>query len=169
MMVMMMVPRGYMLQWQGTSKSFSHGVSFCILVLVEKLGWYPPFFHRKDFLLSCKKDGTVCCCCCCCLCFPNSSSSWFWVWSKKPMHWNEFNNSKLTQNYLFWLKLILGCILIHQCWSPPPVKTLPAQASVSCSASSQGTENLIVCLCYDNSHSTPPNAGTIFWNPCQAQ
>jgi hypothetical protein len=85
------------------------------------------------------------------------------------MHWNEFNNSKLTQNYLFWLKLILGCILIHQCWSPPPVKTLPAQASVSCSASSQGTENLIVCLCYDNSHSTPPNAGTIFWNPCQAQ
>jgi hypothetical protein len=32
---------------------------------------------------------------------------------------------KLTQNYLFQLKLILGCILIHQCWSPPTVKTLP--------------------------------------------
>jgi len=62
---------------------------------------------------------------------------------------------KLTQNYLFQLKLILGCTLIHQCWSPPTVKTLPPQASVSCSASSQGTENLIVCPCYDNSHSTP--------------
>ncbi len=99
MIVMMMVPRGYMLQWQGTPKSFSHGVSFDILVLVEKLGWYPPFFHRKDFLLSCKKDSTVCCCCCC-LCFPNSSSSWFWVWSKKQMHWNEFNNSK-TYSKLF--------------------------------------------------------------------
>ncbi len=97
MMVMMMVPRGYMLQWQGTSQSFSHGVSFCILVLVEKLGWYPPFFHRKDFLLSCKKDSTVCCCC---LCLPNSSPSWFWVWSKKRMHWNEFNNSK-TYSKLF--------------------------------------------------------------------
>lgn len=166
MMVMMMVPRRYMLQWQGTSQSFSHGVSFCILVLVEKLGWYPPFFHRKNFLLSCKKDSSVCCCCCCCLCFPNSSSSWFWVWRKKPMHWNEFNNSK-TYSKLF--VSALGCILIHQCRSLPTVKTLPAQASVSCSAASQGTENLIVCPCYDDSHSTPPNAGTIFWNPCQPQ
>jgi len=69
---------------------------------------------------------------------------------------------KLTQNYLFQLKLILGCILIHQCRSPPTVKTLPAQASVSCSAASQGTENLIVCPCYDDSHSSPPNASTIF-------
>jgi hypothetical protein len=76
---------------------------------------------------------------------------------------------KLTQNYLFQLKLILGCILIHQCWSPPTVKTLRAQASVSCSALSQGIENLIVCPCYDDSHSTPPNAGTIFRNPCQSQ